>query len=514
MERAIEFRKQVTIPLDGIPTAVSYEQAILLFQQRASRKPEQAISLGLTLLEQTLVDKKFYYQMFALLTQQKQFATLETVALSALDNFNQDAISYYALSQAQRYLRKPEAQLKSLKHACKLSPTHMGWQLQLAICHKELGQFSVATALFNDCITKNHKVSECYYWRFAMYKVISEQEVQKLKDIVEHSNDNDEKSFAAFCLFDVFNLAGNQQRAWQYIILANTLKYSQLAKYRAKSHSQELKEHAAIPGSFNMELLVKSRSKAHAKCIFITGMPRSGTTLIEQILSSHQNVAAGDESFALAQASQRIVSSAGLMQAFPSWSQALSEKQWQEIGDLYLTLTENLRMNKPWLTDKMPLNYKAIGVIHMALPEAKIVHCKRHPMAILWGCFKQMLGDGNVFTYQLNELTDMIIAHHELMKYWKQVLPNKIHTVEYENLVSEQDCQTRALLTFVGLDWQQSCIDFHLNPRLVHTISNVQIRQPLFSTNVELWHAYKEQLMPYAQRFIDHGMLDESLNMT
>ncbi len=486
----------------------------MLFQQRAIRKPEQAIALGLTILEQSLVEVSFYHQLFALLTRQYQYARLETVAHAAIENFSQDAISYYALSQAQRYLRKPEAQLNSLKHACQLSSNHMAWQMQLAICYKELGQFALATTLFEDCIFKNHKVAECYYWHFAMNQEISDEDIQRLVDIAGNSNNTEERSFAAFCLFDVFNFAGNYRRAWHYILLANQLKHAQLTKQRAKSLAQELKEHRSTPIFFNAELMANSTPRTHAKCLFITGLPRSGTTLIEQILSSHQDVAAGDESFALAQASQHIVSHANVNQEFPSWGQSLSTKHWQEIGDLYVSLTHGLRANRPWLTDKMPLNYKAIGIIHIALPEAKIVYCRRHPMAILWGCFKQMVGDGNVFTYQLEDLTEMIIAHHALMKYWQQLLPNKIYTIQYEDLVRDQDSQTRALLAFVGLDWQQSCIDFHLNPRLVHTVSNVQIRQPLFTSNVELWHNYKEQLLPYGQRFIDRGLLDESLNMT
>lgn len=515
----------INIAIDGKSAQLPLKKALQLVQQKAARYPEKAISLLFEILTQQPKELQIYHLMFALLNSVKRYRDLKTSAEQAIDYFPNDATSYYALSTALRYLREPKEQLRTLEKAIELAPTQIHWQKQLAICLKELGQFEHATATFDRCITKKVSICECLYWRYSINKTIAADELETLvlfANFLSSSTHLDsldanhiaESIYAAFCLFDYFDKQDNYQKAWHYLSLANAAKRRALNNKSPYSIASELEEHEKIEQHFSRKMMNKKRLKPSEITtnkqdnIFICGLPRSGTTLTEQILSSHTDVAGGDELFALAQSSTEVLKMQNISEPFPLWSKSLEDNNWQQIGIRYQQNTHNLHLGQQWLTDKMPLNYKAIGIIHLALPKAKIIYCQRNPVDVLWGCYKQMLGSGNVFTYQLDELCDMIIAHDRLMQYWLSVIPEKIFVMRYRELLNDQETVTRSLLKFIGLPWQNACLDFHLNERIVHTISNVQIRKPLFHQTKSGWLPYEAYLKPYQQKLKAAGLID------
>jgi len=232
--------------------------------------------------------------------------------------------------------------------------------------------------------------------------------------------------------------------------------------------------------------------------IFIVGLPRSGTTLVDRIVGSHSTVrSAGELScFALSivdAVRQRSGGAALTRRDLIAQSAALD---FSALGQEYLTRARCAIPAGMRLIDKMPLNYLYCGLILRALPNAKIVHVTRRPMAACYAMYKTLFEDGYPFSYDLTEIARYYLGYRRLMAHWQAVLPGCIHHLSYESLVADQALETRRLLDFCGLEWQQACAQFHRNPAPTTTASAAQVRQPLYDSSVSQWRHYAAELAP------------------
>ena len=493
----------VNIEIDGQLKEMPLVQAVEFIQQIATRSPENALGKLKCLIEQEPNELALYHLVFGFFQKLNRFEELKVYAEQALQYYEADATSLFGLAMASRSLRAPVKSIEYLKQAIKAAPNHLQWQKQLAIQLKELGKFEQAIAILNDLLAIEFQPAHCLLLRYQISPQLSEEEVNQLEAISKQTAQQ-QAVYARLCLFHYYHHQRAFNQALPYLESANRI----IRKSQAFDLAKELEEHKACQTVFSSDFLSLKSNNSKQKAlgqnrIFICGMPRSGTTLVEQIISSHTAVNAGDELFALPDACQKHINNTV---PFPLWAKSLGEQTWLQIGETYEQLTEELSEGKS-LTDKMPLNYKAIGIIHLALPKAKVVYCKRNPMDILFGCYKQYFGQGNAFTYQLDELAQMLVAHHKLMLHWQKVLGDKLFVFNYEALIEDQEKVTQELLQYLGLPWQSECLNFHNNPRLVHTLSNVQIRQPLSNQQIGQWQHYSKALSPYLQMFKDEGML-------
>jgi len=227
--------------------------------------------------------------------------------------------------------------------------------------------------------------------------------------------------------------------------------------------------------------------------VFIVGMPRSGTSLVEQILASHSMLyGAGELTFLKNAVDQTKI---------------LSDKSPENIDALrkyYLKELDNLKISEPYISDKMPINFRWIGFVLEAMPEAKIVHIKRHPLATIWSIFKiNFTSDGNGFSYDLKDLVKYYELYEDLMKFWHAKFPGQIYDVQYETLTKDQELETRKLLKFIGLDWEDQCLAFHETKRAVATASAAQVRKPMYQGSSKEWERFKEYLLPIAGALLD-----------
>jgi tetratricopeptide (TPR) repeat protein len=230
--------------------------------------------------------------------------------------------------------------------------------------------------------------------------------------------------------------------------------------------------------------------------IFVVGLPRSGTTLVERILSSHSSVfSAGElDCFALAivDAVRRKTARTHLSRhELIAHSASLDPAA---LGRNYLQRAYAASMGSGRFVDKMPLNYLYIGLIRRALPNAKIVHLTRHPMAVCYAMYKTLFKDGYPFSYDLDEIGRYYAGYRRLMSHWQATLPGAICEVSYENVVKDQMGQTRRLLEFCGLDWEEACGNFHENPAASTTLSAAQVRRPIYESSLSQWQQYEQQL--------------------
>lgn len=478
-----------------------------MLNQQASK----ALTYAKQIVEQAPNCLSAHSTLYKVLSFQQQFSELEQAALRAIKHNPEHSLSYQTLSNAYRFQRKANKALQAMEKAVELSPQNTNWLNDLAIMYKELGHFEIALTHFEQCILQSPDFTKAYWNRSDIKAQMPDNYIEHLTKLLntQQALKNKEQVYAAYALFKHYESIKCFKEAFLYLKLGATKQRNSFIY----NHQTELNEHKNIEQVFCSDFFKKNSADTTSSKIdipndspiFICGLPRSGTTLTEQILSSHTEVAAGDELYELAQATQNILQKVKPKQAFPFLANELSTEHWISIGERYLTLTQHVN-TKRYFTDKMPLNYKAIGLIHMALPKAKVVYCQRPPMDLLLGAYKQILDLGNKYTYDLDELTSMIIAHHHLMQHWINVLPNKIFTLRYENLINNQRETTEKLLQFLGLDWQDSCLNFHTNDRVIHTMSNAQVRQPLFSSGLNVWHKYKEQLSPYVDKMKKAGL--------
>jgi tetratricopeptide (TPR) repeat protein len=230
--------------------------------------------------------------------------------------------------------------------------------------------------------------------------------------------------------------------------------------------------------------------------IFIVGLPRAGSTLLEQVLASHSMVDGTMELpniIALAHRlnGRRLVSEES---QYPRILSELTGEQLRRFADAFIEQTRFLRQGAPRFIDKMPNNFMHIGLIHLILPKARIIDARRHPMACCFSGFKQLFADGQEFTYGLEEIARYYRGYVRLMDHWDSVLPGKVLRVHYEHVVADLEGQVRRILDYLELPFEENCLDFHRTDRSIRTPSSEQVRQPIYRAGLDQWRNFEPYL--------------------
>ncbi len=239
--------------------------------------------------------------------------------------------------------------------------------------------------------------------------------------------------------------------------------------------------------------------------MFIVGLPRSGSTLIEQILASHSAVEGTQE---LADIPRIVVDLKGRdpdpdNPRYPAVLAQMSGEDFRRLGEKYLSDTRVYRSGKARFIDKMPNNFRHVGLIHLMLPNARIIDARREPMACCFGNLKQLFAKGQEFTYSVADIARYYRTYLELMRHWDTVLPGRVLRVQYEDLVADLEGNVRRLLDFCGLAFEPACIEFHKTERSVRTASSEQVRQPIYREGLEQWRHYEAWLEPLREALGD-----------
>lgn len=254
---------------------------------------------------------------------------------------------------------------------------------------------------------------------------------------------------------------------------------------------------SCIKEMFSAELFKKHSNSGtdNNAPIFILGMPRSGTTLTEQILSSHQMVYGAGELPDIRKLLSQMCG-AGEYKKFPKLVGSLGNDDLSRIGSEYIKGLRKRNSSAEHITDKMPHNFLHVGMIRLMLPNAKIIHCKRDPIDNCLSIFKQNFGGVHKYAYDLAELGGYHLLYQDLMEHWNKVLPGFVFELQYEDMVADQEGMTRKLLEFCGLPWDDNCLQFHKSERTVKTASYTQVRKKIYSDSVQLWKRYEQELQP------------------
>jgi tetratricopeptide (TPR) repeat protein len=276
---------------------------------------------------------------------------------------------------------------------------------------------------------------------------------------------------------------------------------------RARDHQSRLQTFNSDGYSAAVDTLIEVFAKgavwpagkqdaAAARPIFIIGMPRSGTTLTEQVLASHPGVAAGGELAALPSASYRVQELAADHRPYPYGLKSISTADLQELARGYLGQLDKIDAAGRKVTDKLPFNFMHLGIIALMFPGAKVVHCRRDPLDNCTSCYFTSFAEEVTFAADLVALGRYYADYHRLMAHWSEVLPLKMLELKYEDLVSDTEAAIRRLLDYCELDWEPACLKFHETRREIRTPSRWQVRQPIYRNSVARWRHYEKHLEP------------------
>jgi tetratricopeptide (TPR) repeat protein len=241
--------------------------------------------------------------------------------------------------------------------------------------------------------------------------------------------------------------------------------------------------------------------------IFVVGQPRTGTTLVERIISAHSRVDSAGELQQFGLALRRLVNYRGARRFAPELMEQAAAVDGTALGRAYLAASARMHGRAPRFVDKLPSNFLYLPLIAKALPHAKIVHVVRDPMDACFASFKQLFADAYPHSYDQGEMARHFARYHRLMAVWRERLPGRIHDVSYEDVAADLEPKARRLLDYLELPWEQQCLDFHRQAGAVATASAVQVREPAHTRSVGRWRRYETQLAPMREALEEAGIL-------
>lgn len=340
------------------------------------------------------------------------------------------------------------------------------------------------------------------FWSLANLKTyrFSDDEMTRMREqLARDETSDDDRIHFSFALGKALEDLQQYDESFQFYERGNDLKQRNNG-YRPERIEKEFE---AQRTQFTAEFIAE---KAGTGCtdaapIFILGLPRAGSTLLEQILASHSLVDGTMELANIIGLAHRLSGRhiAAKAKRYPAILADLGDDVLRQFGEEFIKETAYHRRGGLYFIDKMPNNFRHIGLIHMILPNAKIIDARRHPMACCFSGFKQLFAEGQEFTYGLESIGRYYRAYVELMRHWDDVLPGKILRVQHEELIDDLESEVRRLLDFCELPFEQQCIDYHTTERAVRTPSSEQVRQPIYRSGTELWQHYAEFLAPLEQ---------------
>ncbi len=368
-------------------------------------------------------------------------------------------------------------------------------RMNLAMAYGNAGDFEAARAIYRDIMSAKPEISEAFLYYTDITSMADDGEMADVL-IRREANalEQRQKEEYNFALAKIFEDKHEFAKSFDHLSRACSL-HKQRAGYNEEANLQGLQ---LVRDIFTADFLDRFSScgSDSKRPYFVLGMPRSGTTLVEQILSSHPDVTGGGELTVM----DSILRNHAAKRDKPMVHSLvdLDCADVSEMANEYLTMTASIGADAKHLVNKFPHNFLHIGLLMLMFPNARIVHLKRHPMATCFSCYKKRFAHGHDYSFDLEDLGRYYLAYEELMRHWDRVLPGKVYTVEYERLTSDFENEARKLIAYCGLEWDDACLTFHKNKRAVRTASLSQIRKPIYGDAVSFWRNFEEQLKPLA----------------
>jgi tetratricopeptide (TPR) repeat protein len=380
--------------------------------------------------------------------------------------------------------------------ALRIEPANPALLFNLATAQRFLGMAGEAVATLDAMLELKKDDFEAQAMRSSLTKQSPgsnhTDELRALLDIPDIPPSGE--TSVCFALAKEYDDIDDPRTSFEFLKRGADLRRSNM-NYRVENDIEVL---AKISGACDKNFLSVIDGYQSNEPIFIVGLPRTGTTLVERIIGSHSSVfAAGElDNFGREMVGQLQRNRTNEQLTRAELIDHCSSLRFEDLGRDYIESTRPMTGDLPHFIDKLPFNSLYVGLIHRALPNARIINLERHPMATCFSVYKQLFRDPYPFSYDLEDLSKYYLAHQDLMRHWKTLMPGVIHTVRYEHLVEDTENETRELLKYCQLDWEDDCLRFYDNKVASTTASAAQVRQPVYRSSLDRWQAYREFLQP------------------
>jgi len=403
---------------------------------------------------------------------------------------------------ATRLMRQEQA-LEAYERAAQLMPEEVGLRMSAGHVQKTLGRRSDSEASYKAALQMDPGRAEAY-WSLADLKnyTFNDDEIAAMRRLlVSDKRERSNEAQLHFALGRAFEQRQDYEQAFAHYAEGNTLRHLD-APFDIEGFERRS---ARIRAFFAAEFFAVRHGSGDASAapIFIVGLPRSGSTLVEQILASHSQVEGTMELPNILNIVGQFDDLVPSRDGYPETVARASVEQLTTLGRRYLEETAPLRSGRARFTDKLPNNFSHIGLVHAILPRATIIDARRHPMDACFSTFKQHFAEGQTFSYDLATLGRYYRAYLSLMDHWDRVLPGRVLHVQYEELVREPEANIRRLLEHCGLPFDPACLSFHETRRSVRTASAEQVRQPLYRSGIGYWRHFERPLEPLREALGD-----------
>lgn len=439
-----------------------------------------------------------------------------------LEKLPRDAAMLSWNAHALRLNGRVDESVAVLRRAIQLAKPDATLFNSLGSALKETGNFEEALSWFDRALMMKPNLAKAH-WNRSDLTDDHQSAIDSINTVLARNTTKDaDENLLHFSLYRHHEKVEDFASAFKHLQLANQLKRAEI-EYHSEQGSQltdniveffgDSFEYSRVENYAESGKKTESEKKAKANPnnispIFIFGLPRSGTTLVEQILASHSQVHGGNELTFLNDAGAKIQAQHRLQGEFPNWINNLPDSGWNQIGRSYQDLTRTLDFSEPRISDKSLMNYRAAGLIAKSLPTAKMVHVVRDPMDVAFGCYKQVFGSGHLFSYDFNEIADMIADHQKLVAHWQQYLPkHQYFVLDYQELVQDPSAQIAKLLAFCELNDESECYTPENTQRIVRTLSAAQVRQPINLSGLGAWRRYESQLEPLVEALKSRALI-------
>jgi tetratricopeptide (TPR) repeat protein len=391
-----------------------------------------------------------------------------------------------------------EEALRIFRELAAETPDNAAIQLSAAHALKTLGRQPEAVAAYRAAADARPGFGDAY-WSLANLKTyrFDDEQIDRIRaqEALPDAAPVD-RYHLCFALGKAFEDRGEYQQSFHFYARGNELKHAE-CHYDAAQMERALQQQAVVGTREFMQPRQGAGCPA-ADPIFIVGLPRAGSTLLEQILASHSQVEGTMELAEIPRQALRLsgrdATHAG--NRYPAVLQELTDDQLKRLGEKYLADTSIYRRGRPFFIDKMPNNFRHIALIQLILPNARIIDARREPMACCFSNFKQLFATGQEFTYSLDDLARYYRNYVEVMAHWDRVLPGRILRVQHEHVVEDLAGSVRRMLDYCGLPFEPQCLEFYRTERSVRTASSEQVRQPIFKEGLDQWRNYQPWLGP------------------
>ncbi len=384
----------------------------------------------------------------------------------------------------QRMEEAIEAYTQALAAGANPGPVHAG----LANCYRYVGKFELAIEHFEQALAENPQNCEALNQLAQLTDHRSNaSRIAGMEQLAEETTGED-CALLSFALAKAYDDLDDSDSAFSWLERGNRLKRGSY-EYTTKETAELF---SSIRNNFQVKPLEEDVGNALPSPVFIVGMPRSGTSLVEQILASHSQVEGAGELESMNRIAASLEQQA--QKPFPEAVMAASDEHLRAFAKSYLQEISGIGGGAAYVTDKMPQNFRYLGLIHNLFPRARIIHCTRDPIATCWSIYRLLFKGHHPYAYSQRELGEYYREYEELMAFWCKKFAAKIYTVSYENLVEAPETAIRQLLDWLELGFEQACLEFHFTERAVVTSSAIQVRNPIYRDAIEGWRQYEGHL--------------------